>query len=211
MNLLVIGATHGVGRGLTQLGLDAGHTVTALSRSATNLPPHPALHRINGSFHDPEVVQRAVTGQNAVIITASLGIRELKQQPDFFSRGTRLVLDAMHTQGVPRVVILSNLAAGDGEALLNPLERLFTHLFIREATDDHARQEQLARDAAHQWGLQWVVARPSRLTNRPARHRYQTVIGQRVPSSIARADVADFLLQAATTERWLNRTWNLGG
>jgi nucleoside-diphosphate-sugar epimerase len=146
-------------------------------------------------------------GQDAVIITASLGMLQLNGQPEFYSRGTAQVIAAMKQHGVPRIVILSNFAAGDGDKLLNPLERLFTNLFIRAATYDHTRQEQLARNS----GLQCTVARPSRLTNGPAHGRYQVVSGQRVPSSISRADVATFLLQAATTELWLGRTVNIGG
>ena len=208
MNLLVIGATGGVGQQVVRQALAKGHQVTALSRSALSLPlQHPGLRKVAGSFHDADLLQTVIPGHDAVIITASLGIFELKKQPDFYTRGTGLVIRAMQQHGVPRVVILSNLAAGDGHALLNPLERLFTFLFIREATADHTRQEQLARDS----GLQWTVARPTRLTNGPARGRYQAVSGQKVPASISRADVADFLLESATTGRWLNRTLNLGG
>lgn len=208
MKLLVIGGTHGVGLQLVQQALAGGHEVTAFARSAGTLAlQQHALHKVAGSFHDASAVRRVVPGQDAVVIAPGLGVRELKRQPKFFSGGTRLVLEAMKQHGVRRVVILSNMAAGDGDQLMTPLERLFTNLFIREATDDHTRQEELARNS----GLLWTVARPSRLTNGPARGQYQVVTGQRVPSSISRADVAAFLLEAATTDRWLNRTLNLGG
>ena len=208
MKLLVIGASRGVGLQMVQQALHTGHTVTAFARSAGEMPmQHRFLAKISGDFHDPVAVSAVMPGQDAVIITASLGMLQLKRQPEFYSRGTTQVLAAMKQHGVPRIVILSNFAAGDGDKLLNPLERLFTNLFIREATDDHTRQEQLVSNS----GLQWTVARPSRLTHDPARSRYQVVSGQRVPSCISRADVAAFLLQAATTELWLGQTVNIGG
>jgi putative NADH-flavin reductase len=200
LNLLMIGASQGTGASLAQLALDKGHRVTTFSRAAARLNlAHPQLNKVNGSFHEAAAVNAVVAGHDAVIITASLTVLQLKRQPTFYATGTRLVIEAMQRHRVPRIVILSNMAAGDGAKLLNLPEKIFTHLFIREATDDHTRQEQLARDS----GLQWSVARPSRLTNGPARAQYRVVRGERVPGSIARADVAAFLLDAATTDRWL--------
>ena len=73
---------------------------------------------------------------------------------------------------------------------------------------DHERQESLTRAS----GLDWVVARPGRLTDGPARGRYvkRTAIAP-VPSSISRADVADFLVEAATTDAWVHACVQLGG
>ncbi|MGD9842175.1 MAG: NAD(P)-dependent oxidoreductase [Steroidobacteraceae bacterium] len=207
MRILIIGASRGTGLLAAKLALEKGHQVTTLSRHPEQMQvEHPQLRKIKGDFHDQSAVFATVPSHDAVIITASLSIAQLKQQPDFYSRGTRLVIAAMQAAQVPRIVVLSNLGAGDGHTLLNPLAKLFTYLLIREATADHTRQEQLARDS----GLQWSVARPSRLTNGPARGNYQKAVGRQVPGSISRADVADFLLEAATTELWIGKTVNLG-
>jgi putative NADH-flavin reductase len=208
MKILIIGASRNTGLLTAQLALAKGHEVSALSRHPEQMPlTHPQLRKIKGDFHNQADVAAAVPGHDAVIITTGSSMSALKQTPDFFSRGTRLVIAAMQTAKVRRLIILSNLAAGDGYALLNPLAKLFTNLFIREATDDHTLQEKLARDS----GLEWSVARPSRLTNGPARGKYQAISGKQVPGSISRADVADFLLEAAVTDRWINQTMNLGG
>jgi uncharacterized protein YbjT (DUF2867 family) len=61
-------------------------------------------------------------------------------------------------------------------------------------------------------GLDWVIARPSRLTNGQAgKHSVKTARIQKVPGSIARADVADFLVEAATTDTWSRQAVQLGG
>jgi uncharacterized protein YbjT (DUF2867 family) len=61
-------------------------------------------------------------------------------------------------------------------------------------------------------GLDWVIARPTRLTDDPARKQYQkkTTI-EPVPNAISRADVADFLVEATTTGTWLRQCVQLGG
>ncbi len=208
MKLLVIGASQGTGRLLTQQALLAGHAVTAVARSAQQLSLHAArLTKLTGDFHDAASMDQAVPGHDTVIITASLSMLQLMRTPAFYSTGTAHVIESMKRHGVPKIIILSNLAAGDGMQLLNPLEKLFTRVFIRAATADHSRQEQLARES----GLVWTVVRPSRLTNRPACGQYQVHSGQRVPSSISRADVAAFLLETATSPRWNNQTLNVGG
>jgi uncharacterized protein YbjT (DUF2867 family) len=61
-------------------------------------------------------------------------------------------------------------------------------------------------------GLDWVIARPTRLTNGPARKQStKTPRLQKVPSAISRADVADFLVEAATVDTWLRQAVQLGG
>jgi len=74
--------------------------------------------------------------------------------------------------------------------------------------EDHVRQEALVRES----GLDWVVARPGRLTNGPALGRYvkKTTI-ERVPGSISRADVADFLVGACEASTWVGHAVQLGG
>jgi len=73
---------------------------------------------------------------------------------------------------------------------------------------DHERQENQVRSS----GLEWVIARPGRLTNGPARHQYVKKIAvEPVPSSISRADVADFLVEACEVPDWVGHAVQLGG
>jgi transposase len=70
------------------------------------------------------------------------------------------------------------------------------------------RKEALTRSS----GLEWVIARPGRLMNGPARGRFvaQSEIAP-VPGSIARADVAEFLVTTAETDTWVGKAVQLGG
>ena len=73
---------------------------------------------------------------------------------------------------------------------------------------DHERQEQLVRES----GLDWVIARPTRLKDGPARGQYvrKTDI-EPVPGSISRADVAAFLVEACETDAWVGKAVQLRG
>jgi uncharacterized protein YbjT (DUF2867 family) len=73
---------------------------------------------------------------------------------------------------------------------------------------DHAVQERIAKDS----GLEFVIARPTRLTNGPAKGKYvRTVDVVRVPGAIARADVADFMVDACESDTFVNQAVHLGG
>jgi uncharacterized protein YbjT (DUF2867 family) len=107
--------------------------------------------------------------------------------PRYFSQGTGYTIDAIKKARVKRLVVLSALGVGDSRTLLNPVLRaLMVDLLLKSPYVDHERQEEQVRAS----GLDWVIARPGRLTNGPARKRYAKKLGvERVPSSISRADV----------------------
>jgi len=210
MRILIIGASQGTGACCVDEALARGHQVTALSRSGGLRAPHDRLTALAASFHDPAAVGAAVPGHDAVIVTASAtSLRAFKEHPDYFSRGTGLVIEAMKAHGVRRLAVLSALGVGESRSLLNVLMRvLVIDGLLRPAFLDHGVQEALVKAS----GLEWVIARPGRLTNGPARRRsVKTELLEKVPPAISRADVADFLVGACERSEWLGKVVHLGG
>jgi uncharacterized protein YbjT (DUF2867 family) len=211
LRLLVIGASQGTGALTVSAALARGHQVTAFSRSPQKLTlEHALLTRRAGSFHDAADVDAAVVGHDAVIITAApSSLAGFKENPTYFSAGTALVVEAMKRHGVRRLVVLSSLGSGESRVLQGWFIRtLLLDGLLKLPTQDHGRQEALTRAS----DLEWVIARPGRLTNGPARGRYvkQPELSP-VPGSIARADVADFLVTAADSDEWVGKAVQLGG
>ncbi len=211
MKILVIGASQGTGAAVVQSALQRGHFVTAFARSPSKLSiQHEHLLRFQGDFHRADSVARAVAGHDAVIVTASAGsLKGFKEQPDYFSRGTRYVIDAMVEQAVKRLIVLSAFGVGDSRRAGNwLLNRVLIPFVLSVPYADHERQERMVMDS----DLDWVIARPTRLTNAPAHGHYlaDAAIAP-VPSSISRADVADFLVRAVSEDTWLRKAVQLGG
>jgi uncharacterized protein YbjT (DUF2867 family) len=211
VNILVVGASAGTGALAVATALERGHDVAAFARSPQKLTlQHGKLTRIQGDFHDRASVDAAVRGRDAVLVTASGStLKAFRDNPTYFSQGTAHVIDAMKAHGVRRLVILSALGTGDSRRLVNPIVRLVAIGWIlKRPFVDHERQEELTRHS----GLDWVIVRPGGLTNGPARARYvKTAALERVPSTIRRADVADFLVEAAESDRWIRQSVQLGG
>ena len=211
MNILIIGASQGTGAEAVRNAVDHGHSVTAFARTPSNLTfKHERVALIQGDFHDAASVSRAVPGHDAVIITASATkLSAFKENPNYFSQGTRFTIDAMKVHGCKRLVVLSALGTGESRKLANWfVDKLMISFLLKVPFEDHERQERMVMDS----GLDWVIARPGRLTNGPARKVYVTQPELKpVPGSISRADVADFLVRAATEETWLGHAVQIGG
>jgi len=211
MRILVIGGTRGVGRFVISEGLARGHQVTAMSRKPDKLEvQHPQLTKVKGDFHDQASVAAAVTGHDAVIITAGPPtLKGFKEDPTFFSRGTGFVIGAMKAKGIKRLAILSAFGTGETRQLAPfLLRKLLFDLLLKLPMADHEREEALVRKS----GLEWVIARPTGLTNKPGNKTYKATSDLvRVPNSIARADVADFLVTAVEGSQWVGKAVQLGG
>jgi uncharacterized protein YbjT (DUF2867 family) len=207
----VLGASQGTGAEAVRTAAARGHHVTAFARNPQKLAfDHANLVRVRGDFHDRASVEQAVRGTNAVLVTASAtSLKAFRENPNYFSQGTGYAIDAMKAHGVRRLVVLSAIGTGESRSLLPVVLRaLLVDFLLKAAFEDHARQEQMVRES----GLDWVVVRPGRLTNGPARGKYvKTAQIERVPTSISRADVADFMVTAAESDDWIGRAVQIGG
>jgi putative NADH-flavin reductase len=211
MKIIVIGASQGTGALCVKSALAKGHQVTAFSRTPTKLSlTHPSLTKVAGDFHDPASISAAITGHDAVIVSASpSSLSTIKEKPDYFSRGTKCCIDAMKTHGVKRLVVLSANGVGPSAPLASWFQRtLLVGWLLKGFFADHEVQERLTKES----GLDFVIAQPTRLTNGTARGKYvRTADLITVPSSISRADVADFMVEQCEATTFVGKGVQLGG
>jgi uncharacterized protein YbjT (DUF2867 family) len=214
LKIVVLGASKGTGAATVKEALARGHEVTAFARSPEKLEAQgikgDKLKLLKGDFHDAASVDAAVTGQDVVVVTASVGkLDDFKTNPTYYSQGTGYAINAMRKHGVNRLVVLSALGASESVKLLGfPLKLLMHDFILKRAFADHDTQEHQVRTS----GLDWVIARPTRLTDGAAKKQYQAVEAlKKVPSSISRADVASFMIDAAETRKYVGQAVHLGG
>ncbi|MEJ2673537.1 MAG: SDR family oxidoreductase [Deltaproteobacteria bacterium] len=204
MNLLIIGATRGIGLQLLEQALQAGHDVTALVRDPRKMPkPHERLKLIQGDIVDLEAVNRAMAGQEAVCVTIGIGVTW--KPVTVFSQGTQNVLEAMRRQGVRRLICITGIGAGDSKGHGGFLYyRLFNPLLLKTIYADKDRQEALIRNSE----TEWTIIRPGFLTNGPLTKKYRAItdLSGVTAGKISRADVAHFILAELATNRYLGQT-----
>ncbi len=211
MKILVLGASQGTGALCVKAALAKGHTVTAFARTPSKLDiTHAQLTKVMGDFHDAASVRDAVRDQDAVIICASsTSLKGFKEKPDYFSRGTKFCIEAMKEHGVKRLVVLSAHGVGDSFVAQSWFQRSFMiGWLLKDWFRDHDVQERMTRES----GLDFVIARPTRLTNGRAKGEYtRTAELVSVPSTISRADVAAFLVDSCESQAFVGKAVQLGG
>jgi uncharacterized protein YbjT (DUF2867 family) len=202
MNIAVLGATGGTGRLVVEQALAAGHTVTALVRSPEKLAVrNPNIHVVAGQATDPSAVARVLDRADALISTLGGG-------GSVISDSTRAIVEAAHQAGVSRVILLSSFLVERDR--FNPVTRLLTGVAMGSMIKDKKAGEKALRES----NLDWTIVYASSLTNGPAGGQVAvlTETGRwNLSHRIARADVAAWLLRAATTPETSRRTVSITG
>lgn len=199
---LILGATTGIGKLTLDAALARGQAVRAFARTADQLPEHPNLEPMVGDATDPSAVARAVEGVSAVIYT--IGAKErpfLKRDTvTLFSSTTEILLQAMETAGVKRLVLVTGFGAGRSKQAMSAIEQAGHNFLLGRFYRDKDIQEEKVMASP----LDWTIVRPVILTNGAASGAFNVI---REPEDwrnglIARADVAAYLVDA--TEQGLD-------
>jgi biliverdin reductase/flavin reductase len=205
VKVAIFGATGGTGRIMIRKALERGHQVTAAARNPSALlGGHERLRVVEADVMQPQTLDAVVEDQDAVITSVSVGnaLREGRKPTTLFSEGTRNVIAAMERQGIRRLVCLSSSAVEPDPALGIVFGKIMRPLLFKEMYADMSRME----DEVRKSGLEWVIVRPSTLTDDPTSGRY--ILGiDRIPKGwrVPREDVAEFVLDQLRDDRYLGR------
>ena len=189
LNLLIVGANGKTGQALV-------HQATALGHNVTALVHHPSAHPLQGArtllgdARDPQLLDSAVAGQDAIIDT--VGTRKPFLKTTLETEIARDLIAAMRRHNVRRIVAVSSLGVGDSIANVNILFRALIPIFFRGAIPDKEGMEAQLRQSS----LDWTIVRPAGLTDGPETHSVQIITpeSRRHVRRISRADVAAFIL-----------------
>lgn len=204
--VLVIGASRGIGLATVKRALDCGHAVRAMARSAVQIPlRHKSLEKVTGDALKEADVAAALAGIDVVI--QALGVRAGPQMIfgpiTLFSKATRVLVPAMETVGVTRLISVTGFGAGDSRAAIGCLQYVPFRLLLGQAYDDKSVQETVIKDSA----LDWTLVRPGVLTRGRRTGRYRVLVkpAQWRNGLISRADVADFLVKQVDDDSLLRK------
>ena len=157
MRVLIIGASKGIGLETTRQALDAGYHVRALARSVTAIAvSNPSLEKMPGDALKREDVEAALVGVDVVIQTLGVGLGDLFRPVHLFSDATRVLIAAMRSQGVKRLICVTGFGAGDSRASISCLQRLPFQIVFGRAYEDKSLQENLIKQS----DLDWTIASP---------------------------------------------------
>ena len=205
MKFLLLGATGATGTLFVERATAAGHEVVAFVRDASKITPADRLTVVEGDVRDARALTEAMRGIDAVVST--LGLGKVKDPGNLIADTTRALVRAAEDSGTKRVLIMSAFGVGDSLAKASAFARVLYNSGGKAPFADKAAGERILTAS----GLDWTLAYPVLLTNKPAAgdvHAVDLTALDRLPGlpRISRADVAAFLLEAAVEGSWSRRT-----
>jgi putative NADH-flavin reductase len=203
MKLCILGASGGVGQHLVSQAVERGHDVTALVREGTPYEGPPQAKIVRGSVLSPEIYAQILPGCEAVL--SSIGIKRrnlnpwsaLTSPPDLCSSYARILVEAMRTHEVARVIAVSAAGVAESEPQMTwPMRFVVAWSNVGVAYRDLAVMESIYAGS----GLDWCCVRPVALTDGPVTGKAHVVDHFGFSMRISRADVAHWMLQQLTEQ-----------
>ncbi|MEK4513507.1 NAD(P)-dependent oxidoreductase [Paenibacillus sp. FSL K6-2524] len=190
IKIIVFGATGGVGQCVVKQALERGFEVTAFVRTPSKLQvKHEQLHIIQGDGFNRVEVTQAIAGHDAVV--SCLGSSQGMKKSTELAEMTKNIVDGMMDHKIYRIVYTAS--AGIHNEIPGISGKLVMKM-LKNALIDH--QGAVNYIVANK--LNYTIARPMGLTNKPLTGQYRESATS-VPDkskTISRANVADFIVKA---------------
>jgi putative NADH-flavin reductase len=205
MRIVVFGASGGTGRELVKQGRAQGHEVTAFVRNPAAFTGGDRLRVVVGDARDEKAVAAAIPGQDAVLSALGGGLGDDSLLPESMGH----ILAAMKREGVRRLIVLgaSGVWPGASQRLSAPMQ-LVARMLDRTILKKPFQAQRAMQMRIQASDTEWTIVQPPHLVNKPGRGTYR-VDGDALPAngtSIARADVAAFMLTQLTGTEWVRKS-----
>ena len=204
MKIAIFGGTGSTGQEIIKQALERNHLVTALVRNpAAITQTSPNLTVIVGNVFDADTVEKAILGNDVVL--SVLGSKGGRAATTIYSDSARTFIAAMTKTGVKRLIYCTSAGTEDDDpSEMFVYRHLIKPFFLQMSYDDMKVAEALIR-SSH---LDWILVRPSLLTNGPRTTQFRASAHYRPEhgTRISRADVAYFMVEQITRAEWVRKT-----
>mgnify|MGYP000994147534 CR=1 FL=1 len=203
MNVLIFGATGGIGKWAVRHALEKGHQVTAFVRNPSKLKmEHSSLRVIRGDIFDYPGVRAALTGQDAVIWC--VGIPMKNKEICFESlHGHKILVHAMQDSGVTRLIDWGTPSipfSEDRRSVLTVLPGILAGILF-----PRGKQEMIAIGKLLQASrLDWTLVRFLAPKDSPYTGSVKVSFGDtRIKFAISREDIAAFMVDQLESRQYI--------
>jgi len=202
MKLLVLGATGGIGLEIVRQAVARHHSVTAFVRSPDRLAAFQGRIAFEqGDLLSTGELERAIQGKDAILSVFGPRVPVMKADANLLRDFASALTSAMRRASVRRLVIVSTAFLFRDSIM--PPTYLFGRLFFPGVVVDATAMERTIAES----GLDWTIARPPQLTDKPFSGRYRVREGHlpRFGFHVSRADVADCLIKTAEDRAYVGK------
>jgi len=204
MKVTIFGATGFAGTAILKEALAQNHQVTILVRNKSAISIHDQrLTIVEGNVMDRKKVSEALKNQEAAIQCLGAGGKSIVPPNTFISDTTKIIVEEMEKLEVKRLIVMSNVGTGNS---IDFQPWFFTKIilpyfmkWLKVVIDDKDRMEPIVMNCQ----LNWTIVRCPNIVDKPAKERcHATLDGKGLKLSITLGDMATFLVQQLTDERF---------
>jgi biliverdin reductase / flavin reductase len=199
MNIVVFGANGRTGKLIVIKALNEGHNVTAFVRNKEDLDLQmEKLKIIEGDVMNYCKVESAIEGKDTVIL--ALINKNKAVLGNYLLTGTKNIIRAMNEQKVKRLICISasGVLGNEGGFIL---DKILIPLFYRNLYKEMKTQLRLILQSE----LDWIVIRPSLLTDTPKNPNYHISFDKPYRHRVSRSNLADFVIKQIFQNEYIHR------
>lgn len=204
LRLLLLGGTGGCGSLFLKQAVARGHAVATIVREGSSFEGGASVRIFRGDPTDRTLLQQALKDTDLVV--SCMGLRRsapwnpwsrLVSPPNLMETMARLWSEELPRAGVSKLLAVSAAGVGDSANTMNPpMQFLVAKSNVGVAYRDLGAMENILAQSS----LDWIAVRPVTLTHREGSRPVGVVEKFGTFASIARGDVAGWLLSLA--ENW---------
>ena len=199
MKITVLGSTGSTGQLVVQGLLKENHDVVAYVRNPSKMNiSADRLTVVEGEIYDRSLMSKTIEGSDAVI--SCLGSSTTGKSEEL-SLMAASIIHVLKEANIPKVIYMSTAGIEDE---FQGFMKWFIGMILGNVIKDHKAAANLYRHS----GITYVLARPMQLKDGKASLKYH-MAEEGLPKSrkaISRANVADFLVKAAVTSAYDNKS-----
>ena len=196
MKIALLGATGAVGSHFLNKALAAGYEVKALVRTPEKLRKNKSLSVLKGDVKSPGDVAKHISGADVVV--SCLG--NVKGVLIMEKAAEAILQTAAEQSNPPKCLFLSSIGCGGTSWIVKQMLQMIGG---RSSFADYERADaRISREEV----VPYVLFRPAALKEKPGNGKYRSFQGDGTfARPITKQDVAEFLLDAISSNQWDGR------
>ena len=196
MRIALFGATGAVGGHFLNKALSAGHEVVALVRTPEKLRENTSLSALKGDVTSPSDVTRPISGAD-VVVSCLGNVKGVL----IMEKAAETILQASAEQSKPpKCLFVSSIGCGGTSWVVKQMLQLIGG---RSSFADYERADSRI---SLEGKVPYVLVRPAALKEKSGNGKYRVFQGDGTfARPMAKEDVAEFLLDAISSNQWDGR------
>tara|TARA_B100001142_G_scaffold330189_1_gene396865 strand:+ start:515 stop:1132 length:618 start_codon:yes stop_codon:yes gene_type:complete len=196
MRIALFGATGAVGGHFLNKALSAGHEVVALVRTPEKLRENTSLSALKGDVTSPSDVTRPISGTD-VVVSCLGNVKGVL----IMEKAAEAILQASAEQSKPpKCLFVSSIGCGGTSWVVKQMLQLIGG---RSSFADYERADSRI---SLEGKVPYVLVRPAALKEKSGNGKYRVFQGDGTfARPMAKEDVAEFLLDAISSNQWDGR------